>query len=99
MRRPSEKDSSSHAAYGHGGPADVATMANAEHLAILRQGVDAWNTWRRKEPRVRPDLSDPDLRGADLPRADLSKAKLIEADLIEADLIEADLSGADLSGA
>src|SRR3954453_19806146 len=77
------KTPAGHSAYSHAGSADVATMANAEHLAILRQGVDAWNTWRRKEPRVRPDLSEADLRGADLRGADLSKAKLIEADLIE----------------
>jgi hypothetical protein len=32
-------------------------MANDEHLAILKQGVEVWNEWRQKNPDVRPDLS------------------------------------------
>jgi uncharacterized protein YjbI with pentapeptide repeats len=51
-------------------------MANAEHLAILRQGVDAWNAWRRKEHWVRPDLSEADLEGVDLRGARLEWATL-----------------------
>jgi hypothetical protein len=34
-------------------------MANKEHLAILRQGVAAWNAWRAANPNVRPDLEKP----------------------------------------
>ncbi|MBZ0316184.1 MAG: TIR domain-containing protein, partial [Anaerolineae bacterium] len=64
-------------------------MANEEHVAILKQGVEAWNQWRKENRDVRPDLSGANLSGANLWRADLSEAKLIEADL----------SGADLSGA
>jgi Pentapeptide repeats (8 copies) len=74
-------------------------MANAEHLAILRQGVDAWNAWREKEPRVRPDLSKADLIGADLSAADLIGADLSAADLRAADLRGANLIGANLIGA
>ena len=33
-------------------------MANAEHLELLRQGVDLWNEWRRKSPLIVPDLSE-----------------------------------------
>jgi hypothetical protein len=44
-------------------------MANAKHLALLRQGVDVWNAWRKKEPSVRPDLDHADLTGADLSEA------------------------------
>jgi hypothetical protein len=36
-------------------------MANEEHLAVLRQGVDAWNAWRKEHPDVVPDLSEVDL--------------------------------------
>jgi hypothetical protein len=30
-------------------------MANAEHLAILRQGVDVWSKWREANPDIQPD--------------------------------------------
>lgn len=74
-------------------------MANAEHLAILRQGVAAWNQWRAEHPDVRPDLSGASLSGADLPKWDLAGADLSGAGLSGADLRAADLSEADLSGA
>jgi Pentapeptide repeats (8 copies) len=56
-------------------------MANAEHLKILQQGVDAWNAWTAKEPSIVPDLSEADLRGADLRRVNLIRAILIRANL------------------
>jgi uncharacterized protein YjbI with pentapeptide repeats len=71
-------------------------MANAEHLKILRQGVDVWNDWRARKPSVRPDLSGAILRHADLPRVSLSQANLAKVDLREAFLTGANLSGADL---
>ena len=71
-------------------------MANDEHVALLKQGVDAWNAWRDHEA---PGLSRVDLRGADLRGANLSGVDLSGADLSRADLSEADLSMADLSGA
>ena len=84
-------------------------MANEEHLAVLKRGVEAWNQWRQKNPEVRPDLGraklaranlrGADLSGADLSGADLSGADLSGANLTWADLSRADLSGADLSGA
>jgi hypothetical protein len=37
-------------------------MANPEHVAILKQGVEQWNKWRRKHPEVEPDLSEAGLR-------------------------------------
>lgn len=33
-------------------------MANEEHIAILRKGVQYWNTWRKANPDVKPDLGD-----------------------------------------
>jgi len=29
-------------------------MANAEHLAILKKGVEAWNGLRRENPAIKP---------------------------------------------
>ncbi len=73
-------------------------MANAEHLAILMQGVEEWNRWRDQNPDIRPDLSDAILRGANLRESDLRGADLSGAKLSGADLSRAGLSGADLYG-
>lgn len=89
-------------------------MANGEHLALLKQGVDAWNLWKANNPDIRPNLSfatgkgiiirgaklsGVDLSRADLSRADLSRADLVGANLSEANFSEAYLSNADLIGA
>lgn len=74
-------------------------MANPEHVKILKQGVQAWNAWRREHPDIRPDLVGADLNGSDLKVVDLSGANLREADLREANLWVAELSKADLGGA
>ena len=78
-------------------------MANPEHLEILKQGVEVWNEWRKKNPDLKPDLSGAilvntylhrvNLRKADLFKANLSEAILDSADLREADLREASLFG------
>jgi uncharacterized protein YjbI with pentapeptide repeats len=85
-------------------------MANEEHLAILRQGVYAWNNWRMCNPEVIPDLSlaafdnsntirekDFDLFEINFSKTNLAQAKFIEFDLAEADFSEANLDGADFS--
>jgi uncharacterized protein YjbI with pentapeptide repeats len=79
-------------------------MANPQHLAILKQGVEAWNRWRKETKIEAPDLSGADLgranlRYANLLKADLSDANLIRADLGEAIILSTDLSRAGLSGA
>lgn len=86
-------------------------MANPDHLEILRQGVEEWNTWRKERPSIKPnlhgaelggwvlskvDFSETVLEGAFLFEADLSEAKLIGANLTEARLDKAILNGADL---
>jgi uncharacterized protein YjbI with pentapeptide repeats len=81
-------------------------VANAEHLELLRRGVNGWNAWRTNETLIDPDLSEAYLGGADLSHADLSRADLCLAELVganlsranlfEAELLEANLSGANL---
>jgi len=74
-------------------------MANKEHLEIRKQGVEAWNEWRKNNPEERPDLSGTKLIGENLIGANLNNADLSGADLTGALLANADLSEADLSGA
>ncbi len=79
-------------------------MANKEHVRRLKQGVQAWNSWRHEENTKNPDLTDADLsqmdlnginlEGAWLRRADLRQTKLTVACLIAADMDAADLTGA-----
>jgi len=81
-------------------------VANDEHLAILRQGVSAWNEWREPYPRIQPDLSGAnlsyanlrgfDLNGAHLGGANLSGAQIHDARLDRAILNDANLLGANL---
>lgn len=74
-------------------------MANPEHLAILHQGVAAWNKWRREHPEISPDLMEANLLKANLCEDCLTGADLTRADLTDAILSRADLSGANLSEA
>ena len=79
-------------------------MADARHLARLKQGVSAWNAWRRRSPSVRPDLSralliDAELRGINLANANLERANLRSSTLSRANLRRANLRGADLRAA
>lgn len=68
-------------------------MADKEHLAILNEGVAAWNAWRRRSREGGRS------HAVDLVEANLSRASLAGADLQDANLDRADLSGADLRGA
>lgn len=74
-------------------------MANESHLALLKQGVEAWNAWRQENDAIKIDLRGADLTAANLHRADLRGADLRGADLREADLRGATLNGATLHGA
>jgi uncharacterized protein YjbI with pentapeptide repeats len=88
-------------------------MANEEHLKILKQGVNAWNEWRKKNPGTEPDLSETafwfelqvweqerNLRSRDKlwGRKDLTRAEFKKAVLIDIDLSGVDFRGADLHG-
>jgi uncharacterized protein YjbI with pentapeptide repeats len=80
-------------------------MADEQQLAVLRQGPDAWNTWRQKHPGDVIDFRNAELSyanlcganlcGADFREADVREAKLCTANLRDADLCKADLWGAD----
>ena len=74
-------------------------MANQKYLAILKQGVQTWNQWRKEHVNTKPDLTRAKLSGAKLSEAHLSGANLSGADLFGADLSGADLYQANLSGA
>jgi uncharacterized protein YjbI with pentapeptide repeats len=75
-------------------------VANEEHVALLRQGVETWNTWRRTySGKFPPDLAGADLHGMDLDEADLHEVYLIDTDLHGGILSGANLRYADLSGA
>jgi uncharacterized protein YjbI with pentapeptide repeats len=74
-------------------------MANEEHLARLKQGMAAWNRWRKANPNIMPDLSEANLRGANLREALLEEANLFKADLYGAHLDRTRLDGANLRGA
>ena len=73
-------------------------MANPEHLAILKQGVEVWNVWRRMNG-IKPDLRGADLQGANLRGANLDVTYLVAADLSYADLSDVKLAYAHLNNA
>jgi uncharacterized protein YjbI with pentapeptide repeats len=82
------------------------SMANKKQLAILKNGVEAWNKWWLKHLDVEIDLKEANLNetilsnvnlwGADLRGAQLRDAELQGADLRNAHLIGASLEGANL---
>jgi TIR domain/Pentapeptide repeats (8 copies) len=74
-------------------------MADESQLSLLKQGVKAWNEWRRDHQRDHVDLMGANLREAKLNGANLVRANLLEANLNSANLTGAELNGADLSGA
>jgi uncharacterized protein YjbI with pentapeptide repeats len=74
-------------------------MANEKHLSILMQGLEAWNQWRRENPKIKPNLKGADLSGSSLDWFDFSKSDLREVVLCDASLGNTNFSKADLSKA
>lgn len=71
-------------------------MANPEHLKILKQGIEAWNKWKKGQAGTQPDFVGAPLGGADFEGMDLAGAYLREVDLHQADLRRAIFSNANL---
>ncbi len=58
-------------------------MANPEHLAKLKEGVEAWNKWRKDNPEIKRDLTEADLGYASLTGAGLERANFTGAGNLE----------------
>jgi hypothetical protein len=71
-------------------------MANDEHVAMLKKGVDAWNAWRDENPDIYPALHGANLRKANLSGANLRITNLNDANLRMTNLSDADLRMANL---
>ncbi len=71
-------------------------MANAEHVEMLKQGVDVWNQWRDDNPEIRPDFVGANLADVELESANLSFAFLEEIDFTHKNLSGAKFSNADM---
>jgi len=79
-------------------------MTNRDYLALIKQGVPAWNAWRAENPELEPNLTGAFLRrsnlaGVNFSRANLYSTNLRKCNLTDADLSQAHMGGADLSGA
>jgi len=71
---------------------DVDIMADNNQIAILSQGVEAWNKWREENPDVLIDL-----KSANLMHMDLENANLVEAELKRANFSFANFKNANLA--
>ena len=74
-------------------------MADETHLAVLKQGADAWNAWRAAHSGTPADLANASLRGLDLAKANLAGADCRKADFRGTILSGATLTDANLAGA
>jgi len=81
-------------------------MANSEHLEVLKQGPEAWNSWRKENPETRPDLSGLSdlwipIRAAvyDFEMTNISEANLAGCNLCGCNFQAANLQGTNFSGA
>jgi uncharacterized protein YjbI with pentapeptide repeats len=74
-------------------------MANIEHLATLRKGVEEWNRWRAATNNGPVDLSDADLTGFKLNHVNFLRANLTNSVLRYVQLEHAHLKDANLTRA
>ncbi len=71
-------------------------MANAEHVELVRSGVEAVNRFASENDGVTLDLEGADLHGLDLREARIQAACLADANLEGADLRGARIHAADM---
>jgi hypothetical protein len=74
-------------------------MANPEQFEILKQGVQAWNQWRKENISVTIDLSGSNLAEANLEGANFNSVNLYRANFREANLMRTNFNRADVSAA
>ena len=74
-------------------------MANEEHLAILQQGIEGWQVWRKQNRHIKPDLCQANLQGIDLEGAYLEGVDFTRADLEGSSLAYTYLARANFQGA
>lgn len=74
-------------------------MSSKKQLADLEQGVNHWNAWRIRHPRVEIDLTSADLRNRDLSGINLSHSNLRGANLQGAVIVASKLQYACLDRA
>lgn len=68
-------------------------MANPEHVAILKQGVDIWNAWKHSQgPNYKTKLAGVNLAGMELMGIDF-----VDADLTDVNFKKALLSHSSLN--
>ena len=71
----------------------VRTMANMEHVQLVRRGRDAVARWREENPNQMLDLNAAYLSYARMPQVNLAGADLRDSDLMGAMLPRANLAG------
>ena len=71
-------------------------MAKQEHLDILLQGVETWNSWRIQNEQIEIDLSNIDLKGCNFSNINLSDVNLFGAKLEDVNLDNAILENTNL---
>lgn len=71
-------------------------MADQKQVALLLEGVERWNEWRKTEPQVIPDLSGIELEGLHLNKANFQHVNFRGAIFRGVRLDFADFRGSDL---
>jgi len=74
-------------------------MADKDQMAILNQGVEAWNKWRQENPDEILDLRDAELENMNLENVNLAEADLEKANFSFANFKNANLAFSNLENA